>query len=94
MISHNALLIVGFEVLIAVVMNSSIVWDMMPRSPLKVDWYCTGKCGFHLRAEKRAKKETNMKEAAREVKNFSETSVDFQRTTWCYVSKDRTLHAS
>jgi hypothetical protein len=29
---------VGFEVLTVVVMKSTIFWDIMPRSPLKVNW--------------------------------------------------------
>jgi hypothetical protein len=39
---------VGFEVLTAVVMNSSIFWDITPCSPLKVNRRFGGTCRLHL----------------------------------------------
>jgi hypothetical protein len=37
-------LYVGFEVLTEVVMKSSVFWDIMPYSPLKVNRRIEGKC--------------------------------------------------
>jgi hypothetical protein len=39
---------VGFEILTAVFMNSSISWDTTPRSPLKVNRRFGGTCRLHL----------------------------------------------
>jgi hypothetical protein len=39
---------VGFEVPTAVVMKSSIFWDITPCSPLKVNWCFGGTCRLHL----------------------------------------------
>jgi hypothetical protein len=39
---------VGFEVLTAVVMKSSIFWDTPPCSPLEVNWCFRGTCNLHL----------------------------------------------
>jgi hypothetical protein len=40
--------IVGFEVLIALVMKSSIFWDIMPCNPLKANRRFGGTCRLHL----------------------------------------------
>jgi hypothetical protein len=47
-----AYLRVGFEVLTAVVMKSSIFWDITPCSPLKVNRSFGGTCRFHLQGRK------------------------------------------
>jgi hypothetical protein len=39
---------VGFEVLTAVLMKSSVFWDVTPFSPLKVNRISGGKCCLHL----------------------------------------------
>jgi hypothetical protein len=39
---------VGTEVLTAVVMKSSILWDITPCSPLKIKWCFGGICRLHL----------------------------------------------
>jgi hypothetical protein len=41
-------LLVGFEVLTAVVMKSYIFWDMTPCSPLKVSLRSGGTCRLNL----------------------------------------------
>jgi hypothetical protein len=41
---------VGSEVLTPVVMKSSIIWDITPCSPLKVDWRFGRTCRLHLRS--------------------------------------------
>jgi hypothetical protein len=43
--------ILGFEVLTAVVMKSSVFWDITPCSPLKVNQRFRGTCCFHHRRE-------------------------------------------
>jgi hypothetical protein len=48
--------IVGSEVLTAMVMMSSIFWDIILCRPLKVNHYFRGKCHLH-----QAKQETSMK---------------------------------
>jgi hypothetical protein len=47
-----AYLRVGFEFLTAVVMKSSIFWDITPCSPLKVNWRFGGTCRLHLQGRK------------------------------------------
>jgi hypothetical protein len=46
------LLIVGFEVLTAVVMKSTIFWDIMPCSPLKVDQRFRGTYHLHFQGRR------------------------------------------
>jgi hypothetical protein len=41
----------GFEVLAAVVMNSSVVWDVTPFSSLKVDLRLGGTCRLRLQGK-------------------------------------------
>jgi hypothetical protein len=50
---------VGFEVLTAVVMKSTIFWDITPCSPLSANRRFGG-----IRVEERAKQETSMKQIA------------------------------
>jgi hypothetical protein len=47
-LSFVQLLDVGFEVFTALVMKSSIFWDITSCSMLKVNWYFGGTCGLHL----------------------------------------------
>jgi hypothetical protein len=42
---------VGFEVLTAVVMKSSVFWDKMPCSPLKINRHFGGTC-LHLQGQR------------------------------------------
>jgi hypothetical protein len=43
---------IGFEVLTAVVMKSFTFWDIALSSPLNVNQYLRGICGFHLQGRK------------------------------------------
>jgi hypothetical protein len=73
------LMIVGFEVLLAVVMNSAICWDITRSlSPTFTLASCTA-YSLNLKME--------------EI-HSSETSVDFQRTTWCYIPEASALHSN
>jgi hypothetical protein len=67
-------------------MKSFIFWDITPCSPLKVNGkpclppvFMLGSCSAYSST-------LNMEE-----ESYSETSVDFQRTTGRYIQKDRTL---
>jgi hypothetical protein len=42
---------VGFGVLTTVVIESSVLWDIMPCSPLKVNQHFRGKCYLHLQGQ-------------------------------------------
>jgi hypothetical protein len=42
---------VGFEVVLAVVMKSYILWDITPYSPLKVNGSLGETCRFHLQGQ-------------------------------------------
>jgi hypothetical protein len=46
---------VGFEGLTAVVMESSIFWNLMPCSPLKVNSRFEGTCRLHLQCRRISK---------------------------------------
>jgi hypothetical protein len=67
---------VGFEVLTAVVMKSSIVWDITPCSPLKVNRRFGGTCCLHLHGRR-------ISQASR--------AKQLQRTTRRYIPEYRTL---
>jgi hypothetical protein len=45
--------VVGFEVLTAVVMKSSVFWDVTLSSPLKVSQHLGGTYRFHLQGQGR-----------------------------------------
>jgi hypothetical protein len=53
--------LVGFEVLTAVVMKSTIFWDVTPCSPLKVNRCFGGTYGLHFHGEKWAEQETSVR---------------------------------
>jgi hypothetical protein len=53
---------VGFDVLAAVVMKSFILWDIMSRSPLKINRRFGGSCRLHIQDRR-----TSMKHAASSV---------------------------
>jgi hypothetical protein len=72
-----------------VVMKGFIFWDIMPCSPLKVSWCFRGICRAHLQGL-RVSQEINHCFML-EMTHYSQTSVHFQQTTWCYIPKDRTL---
>jgi hypothetical protein len=62
---------VGFEFLrAAVVMKSSVLWDIRPCSPLKVNRYFGGTCRFHLQS-RRISQERNGREAGSKQRYFT-----------------------
>jgi hypothetical protein len=79
---------VGFEVLTALVMKSSSLWDITPCSPLEVNWRFGGtelcllpvSCWFLASL------------IPRPSSCSSETLVDFQRTTRRYIPEYRIVH--
>jgi hypothetical protein len=87
----------GFEDLTALVMNSSIFWDITPCSPLKVNRLFGGI--YHLNLQSRRMNQVRNERESRwqyailkmEATNSSETSVDFQRTTWLYIPENTAL---
>jgi hypothetical protein len=102
--STNQIPKVGFRVLTAVVMKSSIFWDITPCSPLKVNRRFGGTCRLHLQ-DRRISRERNQKpcyllfcsaysSSLRMATCSSETSVDFQRATGRCIPEDITLQDS
>jgi hypothetical protein len=77
--------------------KGSIFWDITPYIPLKFTRRFGRKC-FHFQ-DRRISQGRNQREVGSklsltlkmEATFFSETSVNFQRNTWCYISEDRTL---
>jgi hypothetical protein len=53
---------IGFQILTAVVMKSSVFWEMTPYSPLKVNWSFGGTCSLHLLG-RRISQETDQRES-------------------------------
>jgi hypothetical protein len=80
----------AFEVLTVVVINSSIFWDITPCSLLKFSQCFLGICRLHLQG--RISRARNQHKSKMEVTCSTETSVDLQRTTRCYIQEARTLH--
>jgi hypothetical protein len=92
------------EVLTAVVMKSSIFWDITLCSPLKVNQRLGGTCHLHVQ-DRRISQERNQHEAElcyllvscftyssilkTELTRFSEMLVDFQQTTQRYNPEDK-----
>jgi hypothetical protein len=95
--------LVGIEVLTAVVMKSTIFWDITPCSLLKVNRRFGGTYRLHLQG-RRTSRASNLPPAftlvscsvhsstlKMEAICSSETSIDFQRTTWHCISEESTL---
>jgi hypothetical protein len=88
----------GFEVLTAMFIKISIYWDITPCRPLKVNRCFAETCWIHLQGRKtswtRNLREAGSKQGSlkKEATFPSETSIDFQRTTRCYIPEDTTLH--
>jgi hypothetical protein len=93
------------EIVKAVVMKSSVFWDITPCSRFNVERHFRRIYRFHL-VGRRISHARNEHEAVSEHDGFSlaysltlkmdssyssETSVDFQRTTRCYIPEDRTF---
>jgi hypothetical protein len=75
---------VRFKVITAVVMKSSIFWDITPCSLFKVNQRSGGTRCLHLQGYPSTLK--------MEATNLSEMSVDFQRNTRRYIPENRTLN--
>jgi hypothetical protein len=99
-------LLVGFEVLTAVVIKSTTFWDITPCSPLKANQCFGGTYRLHLQGTIRREIYQRGKAAChllsywylarfirpwRWTRYVPETSVDFQRITRLYILKDGTL---
>jgi hypothetical protein len=80
----------------AIKTKGSIFWDVKPCNPLKVNRRFGGNmaCPSSRSKNKRNKKPVWKQVATLKVETAcsSETSVDFQRTTWRYIPEDRTIH--
>jgi hypothetical protein len=55
----------GFEVLTAVVMKSSVFWDITPYNPLKVNRCFRGTCGLHFQGRRKRQARNQREEAER-----------------------------
>jgi hypothetical protein len=97
--NHN----VGFEVLTAVVMKSTILWGIMPCSLLKVNRLFGGT--YRLHPQGRISRAKYQREGRWQVVFCSayltlrmkaicssEMSIDFHQTTWCYIPEDSILN--
>jgi hypothetical protein len=84
----NEWLIVGFEVLTAVVMKSIIFWGITQCSLLKVIGRFGGTYRLHLQG-RRISRARNQLESRWKAPAF--TMVAFQRSTRYYIPEDRTL---
>jgi hypothetical protein len=89
---------VEFEVLTAVVMKSSIFWDITPCSPLKVKRVSRenvasiqGRRISQARNQIESRWQAEPSTGKKEATFSSETLVDFQRNTQRYIAGDRTL---
>jgi hypothetical protein len=68
---------VGFEVLTAVVMKSSVFWDITPCSPLKVNRHFGGTYRLHLQNIRISKQEASVKQVANRREMQTRKSVPF-----------------
>jgi hypothetical protein len=82
---------VGFEVLKAVVLKSSIFWDITPCSPLKANRRLGGTYRIHLHS-RRIRQERGQHDEGSNKTSSSETSVEFQRSIRRYIQEDMTQH--
>jgi hypothetical protein len=85
-----------FDVLTAVVMENSIVWYITPYSPLKVNRRFRRTCWLQVRRISQTRNQRKIKRGysstlMMEATFFSETSIEFKRTTRRYIPEDRTL---
>jgi hypothetical protein len=65
----------------------------MPCSPLKANWRFGGTCRLYRKC-RRINQAKNQRENRWQAEvEASETTADFQRTTWRYISDDRTLQS-
>jgi hypothetical protein len=101
------IVVVRFEVLTAVIIKNSVLWDVMAYNPLKVNRRSATPCRLHLQ-DRRIKSHKNQAQLATcfmlvsglaysltvkmEVRHFTEVSVDFERTMRRYIPDDANLH--
>jgi hypothetical protein len=86
---------VGFEVLTAAVLKSTIFWDITPFSPLRVNRRSGRTYRLHLQGWKisRSRNQSESRWQAVLAICSSETSVDSHRTTRRYIPADGNLQA-
>jgi hypothetical protein len=86
--------------------KSSFFWGISPCRQLKVNWLFGGTCRLHLQGRRISQARNQLESRCfglvsclsysstlkMEGTCSSETSVDFQLSTWRYISEDRTLH--
>jgi hypothetical protein len=78
-------------------LKSSIFWETVPCSSLKVNWCSGGRCYLHFQGRRisqiRYQCEAGSSTALKmEETRSSKMLVDFQWTTWHHIPDDRTLH--
>jgi hypothetical protein len=88
-------------------LKSTTFWDITPCSPLKVNRHFGGTCRLHHQGRRISQTRNQLclppaftlvsclaytLTLKMEATCSLETSVDFQRTTWCYIPEDSTLH--
>jgi hypothetical protein len=76
---------VGFEVLTAVVIKSSVFWDMTQCSPLKVDRRFRGTCPLHRQCWRVSQREISVKQAT----IFASLTLQPWRWRWQFTPKRR-----
>jgi hypothetical protein len=86
---------VGYEILAAVVIKSSVFWVITPCSPPKINQCFRGTCRLHLQWWRRSqlRKQHEARSSSSVLKTqvtCSETSVDLQRTTRHSIPEYRT----
>jgi hypothetical protein len=76
-------------------MKSTIVWDIMPYSPLKINRRFGGTSRLHLQGRRisraRNQRESRWKALNVEAIRYAETLVDIKRTTPRYIPEDGTF---
>jgi hypothetical protein len=106
--SQTSTIHVGFEVLTAVVIKSTIFWDITLCIPLKVNRRFGATYRLHVQGQRISRAARHQRESRwqaepclaftstlnMEVICSSETSVDFQQTTRRYIPEVRTLQVS
>jgi hypothetical protein len=97
--------VAGFEVLKALVIKYSIIWDTTPFRASEVNWCFEGI--YHLRLQGKIGQARIQRDESSKIvwylAYFStmkmeatcsfETSVDFQQAAWRYIPEERTLHS-
>jgi hypothetical protein len=85
---------VGFEVLTAMVMKSSLLHDITPYGPFTVNRHFGGTCHLHLQGRGISQAISTCFHAGFFLGLFVGPEGGFQRTTQHYIPEDRTLQTS